>query len=77
MVVSMSRKGNCYDNAATESFFGSLKDECVYRTVYLTYEEARQSLFEFLEVFYVRSVQPKLTDTNEGMAGKDMNLDNS
>ena len=51
IVVSMSGKGNCYDNAATEAFFGSLKDECVHRTSYRSHEEARQSLFEFLEVF--------------------------
>jgi len=51
IVVSMSGKGNCYDNAATESFFGSLKDECVHRTFYQSHEEARQSLFESLEVF--------------------------
>jgi putative transposase len=54
IVVSMSGKGNCYDNAVTESFFGSLKDECVHRTSYRSHEEARQSLFEFLEVFYNR-----------------------
>jgi putative transposase len=51
MVVSMSGEGNCSDNATTESFFGSLKDECVHRTSYQAHEEARQSLFEFLEVF--------------------------
>src|SRR5258708_38639162 len=51
IVVSMSGKGNWYDNAATESFFGSLKDEGVHRTSYRSHEEARQSLFEFLEVF--------------------------
>jgi putative transposase len=54
IVMSMSGKGNCYDNAATESFFGSLKDECVHRTSYQSREEARQSLFEYLEVFYNR-----------------------
>jgi transposase InsO family protein len=54
ITVSMSGKGNCYDNAVTESFFGSVKDECVHRTVYHSREEARRSLFEFLEVFYNR-----------------------
>ena len=54
MVVSMSGKGNCYDNAATESFFGSLKEECVYRTVYQSHEQARQALFDYLEIFYNR-----------------------
>jgi len=54
ITVSMSGKGNCYDNALTESFFGSVKDECVHRAVYHSHGEARQSLFEFLEVFYNR-----------------------
>jgi putative transposase len=54
ITVSMSGKGNCYDNAVTESFFGTVKDECVYRTIYASREEARRSLFEYLEVFYNR-----------------------
>jgi putative transposase len=54
ITMSMSGKGNCYDNAMTESFFGSVKDECVHRTVYRSHEEARQSLFEYLEIFYNR-----------------------
>jgi putative transposase len=51
ITVSMSGKGNCYDHALTESFFGSVKEECVHRTVHHSREEARRSLFEFLEVF--------------------------
>jgi putative transposase len=54
MVVSMSRKGNCWDNAAVASFFGTLKEECVYRSSYQSHEEARRSLFEYLEVYYNR-----------------------
>jgi putative transposase len=54
MVVSMSRKGNCWDNAAMESFFGSLKEECVGSTVYSSHEHARRSLFEYLELYYNR-----------------------
>jgi putative transposase len=54
MVVSMSRKGNCWDNAAMESFFGSLKEECVGKTLYPSHERATQSLFEYLEVYYNR-----------------------
>jgi len=54
MVVSMSRKGNCWDNAAMESFFGSLKEECVGSTIYPSHEQARLSLFEYLEVYYNR-----------------------
>lgn len=51
---SMSRSGNCYDNAATESFFGTLKSELVNETRYATHDEARRSLFEWIEVFYNR-----------------------
>ena len=75
--MSMSRTGNCYDNAVTESFFGTLKGECVERCSFQTRGQARQTIFEYVECFYVRSVQPKLTNTSKGMAGKDMNLDNS
>jgi putative transposase len=51
MVGSMSRKGNCWDNAAMESFFGSLKEECVGSTIYQSHEQARRALFEYLEVY--------------------------
>lgn len=51
MLVSMSRKGHCWDNAAMESFFGTLKEECVGTTVYSSHEQARQALFEYLEVY--------------------------
>jgi len=50
----MSRGGNCYDNAVTESFFGSLKTELVHHANYATHEQARRSLFEWIEVFYNR-----------------------
>ncbi len=52
--LSMSRKGNCYDNAVMESFFGTLKTELVHHERYVTREAARQSLFEYIEVFYNR-----------------------
>jgi putative transposase len=51
---SMSRTGNCYDNAVMESFFGTLKTELVHHEAYATREQARQSLFEYIEVFYNR-----------------------
>jgi len=54
MVASMSRRGNCYDNAPTESWFATLKRELVYRTSYATYQEARQDIFEYIEVWYNR-----------------------
>ena len=53
-LCSMSRKGNCYDNAPTESFFASLKRELVYRTAFATREEARAALFEWIAVWYNR-----------------------
>ncbi|MCP3105507.1 IS3 family transposase, partial [Myxococcus sp. K15C18031901] len=51
---SMSRKGNCWDNAVAESFFSTLKLELVYTTRFKTREEARRALFEYMEVFYNR-----------------------
>lgn len=51
---SMSRKGNCYDNAYIESFFATLKRELVHGEKYQTREEARLSIFEYIEVFYNR-----------------------
>ncbi len=53
-IQSMSRKGNCWDNACAESFFSTLKIEEVYRCSYRTRQEARLSVFEYLEVFYNR-----------------------
>lgn len=52
---SMSRKGNCYDNACVESFFASLKNELVHEERYRSREQARLSIFEYIEVFYNRS----------------------
>jgi putative transposase len=51
---SMSRRGNCYDNAVMESFFGTLKTELVYQEQYATRAQARLSIFEYIEVFYNR-----------------------
>jgi transposase InsO family protein len=53
MVVSMSRKGDCYDNAVMESFFSTLKSECV-TGIYPSRAQARQSIFEYIEVWYNR-----------------------
>ena len=54
ITTSMSRKGNCWDNSPTESFFHSLKTELVYFENYQTREEAKKSIFEYIEVFYNR-----------------------
>ena len=50
----MSRKANCWDNALMESFFGTLKAECVDRQSYQTRGEAKTVIFEYMEVFYNR-----------------------
>jgi len=55
MICSMSRKGNCWDNAPTESFFNSLKNERVHGARYATREDAIADLFDYIEVFYNRS----------------------
>lgn len=52
MIGSMSRKGNCYDNACIESFHSVLKKELIYLNKYETREEAKKSIFEYIEVFY-------------------------
>ena len=54
MVASMSRKGNCWDNAPMESFFNSLKNERVFHENYGTREQAKRDLFDYIEVFYNR-----------------------
>ena len=57
MVCSMSRKGNCWDNAPTESFFNSLKNERVHGTRYDTRAAAQADLFDYIEPFYNRKRQ--------------------
>ncbi len=52
MLSSMSRKGNCWDNAVAESFFGSLKTERVFFSNYTTREEARRDIVDYIEMFY-------------------------
>ena len=54
LTCSMSRTGNCYDNAVMESFWSKLKTELVYQEKYKTRDQARQSIFEYMEVFYNR-----------------------
>jgi putative transposase len=54
IVCSMSRRGNCWDNAPTESFFAGLKKEMVYRTRFETRDQARSAVFSWIEVWYNR-----------------------
>lgn len=51
-ISSMSRKGNCWDNAVAESFFKIIKSELVYHCSYSSRQEARESIFEYIETFY-------------------------
>ena len=53
-VCSMSRKGNCWDNACVESFFGSLKNEWVKGKIYRTFDDAKKDIFNYIEMFYNR-----------------------
>jgi transposase InsO family protein len=59
MKASMSRKGNCYDNAPMESFWGTLKQELVHHRIYRTRQEAIQDITEYIEVFYNRQRKQK------------------
>jgi len=54
ILQSMSRRGNCWDNAVAESFFYSLKTELIYREIFETRAQANQAIFEYIEVFYNR-----------------------
>jgi putative transposase len=62
MICSMSRKGNCYDNAVAESFFARLKSEWVNHQRYLSRKEAIQSLFYYIEIFYNRKRRHSFID---------------
>ena len=54
LITSMSRRGNCYDNAVAESFFSNLKKEKIKNRIYNTREEAKSDVFEYIEMFYDR-----------------------
>lgn len=54
MRCSMSRKGDCWDNAVAETFFSTLKKELIYQRKFATREEARREIFDFIEIFYNR-----------------------
>jgi len=52
VLISMSGKGNCYDNAMVETFFKTLKSELVWRTVFYTRTEAEQAIARYIDGFY-------------------------
>jgi putative transposase len=62
IVCSMSRRGNCHDNAAMESFFQLLKRERIKRKIYSTHDEARSDVFDYIEMFY----NPKRRHSSNG-----------
>ncbi len=62
MQSSMSRRGDCYDNAPMESFWGTLKTELTFHRRYLTRQEARQDIQEYIEIFYNRQRKQKKLD---------------
>jgi putative transposase len=67
MVCSMSRKGNCWDNAPTESWFGSFKNERVYGERFETREGMKAMTFEYIEVFYNRKRRHSTLDYKSPM----------
>ncbi len=67
MVCSMSRKGNCWDNAPTESWFGSFKNERVYGERFETRDEIKEMTFEYIEVFYNRKRRHSTLDYKSPM----------
>ena len=71
MTESMSRKGNCWDNAVSESFFHTLKTELVHHQHYQTRAEAKQDIFEYIEVFYNRE---RLHSSNKYLSPIDYEL---
>jgi transposase InsO family protein len=62
MIASMSRKGNCYDNAPMESFWGTLKNELIHHRRYKTRQEAINNITEYIEVFYNRQRRQRRLD---------------
>jgi len=64
LLASMSRKGNCYDNATMESFWSTLKLELVYRCLFSTRAQARAEIFDYIEVFYNRQRAHSSLDYN-------------
>lgn len=62
MKASMSRRGNCYDNAVAESFFSSLKNELIHHSTFRTRDEASTAIFEYVEVFYNRQRRHQTLD---------------
>ena len=76
IIQSMSRKGNCWDNAVAESFFHTLKTELVYHEIYETKAQANQSIFEYIEVYYNRQRMHSTNDNYSPVEFEKMMLQN-
>ena len=72
LIPSMSRRGNCYDNAVAESFFSSLKKERIRRMIYSTREEDKSEIFDYIEVFYNRKRRHSHLDQLSPMAFEEL-----
>ena len=71
VIQSMSRKGNCWDNAVSESFFHTLKTELVHQYQFKTRIDAKQAIFEYIEVFYNRE---RIHSANDYMSPVDYEI---
>ena len=60
---SMSRRGNCYDNAMAENFFSILKTECIYRQKLKSFQQARELIDEFIHFYHYERIQLKTGET--------------
>lgn len=74
LVPSMSRRGNCYENASMESFWSTLKLELVYRSRFATHHQPQSAIFDFIEAFYNR--QRRHTSLG-GLSSADFELKNN
>ena len=71
VIQSMSRKGNCWDNAVSESFFHTLKTELIHHEQFKTRYDAKQVIFEYIEVFYNRE---RIHSANDYMSPVDYEI---
>ena len=69
----MSRKGNCWDNAVVESFFGALKKELVHHRRFETRNQAKSEIFDYIEVFYNRQRLHSTLDYHSPVEFEEMN----
>ena len=74
IIQSMSRKGNCWDNAVAESFFKTLKSNLVYQTYFYTKKQAKAEIFEYIEVYYNRTRSHSYLDNLSPVKFEEMNF---